>query len=866
MAFDPSTIADAKKLTLSQDGTDVDADLTDFPVTVIPPATWAGYSALADDIHANTVLLVNSDTTDESTTFEDTSGQGHTVTAGGSVKHDDAQTIAGGSTTIYFNGTTDYLSLSTDTDFQFGTGDFTICGWFATTVKSTDPNSRRIVSLDSSATGLNLYVNSVSGALDLQAAGGIRITGATDITDGNAHHFELSRSSGTTKLFVDGTQEGSSYSDSNNYSCASTWFIGKQVAANGYFNGVMQGIQFIKGTALHTAAFTPPTALIHQTFYKKISIDINGTQTPIEVSPTEWEDWVAPTNHYTMDDITGSTLTDEMGDTDGTITNMTQTATGALADSGYYLAGGNCASVAKYIALDSRPITSIVFWFRRVSLTNWTSVLWKSSSAYIDISDNVYGTANTIFSYNGTYHWSNLTVTDTNWHQMAVGEGTNSSSFWVYLDGVKSSGELATGYAGVVEYLGRSVTGADAEAPDLDNVQVYASDKLTDAQIARLYAAQSQYYHPGRQAVLHTKIPSLLAASGFEATLSYDETADDNSTYVDIVGTTVAEGVYNSNYLTNWTMAQDPSGSAPQLTDSTSNDKDGTATGTMTSADLVAGTIGMGIDFDGTDDSFTFSSNLGVTSYPFAYISRFEVDNLSTAQPLVSGDDASNYIGLTVWIDTNGAVNVRLGDGTGTTSADHYTWKTANSVISATTEYTLSLLVTNFTTVTLYIDGAAETLSFSAGTGASADLTNASYRLGACAADSTFLDGKIYHSFFYAATISANFAEIVHLCLTDAFLTWSAYTSFTDYTATAGNGYAVESSTYRYNIKLPATPSAGDQVGAADYSSNFTAKPSRIDPNGGKIQGSTDPLALDTDGDVVELTYIDSTQGWVVTG
>lgn len=61
-------------------------------------------------------------------------------------------------------------------------------------------------------------------------------------------------------------------------------------------------------------------------------------------------------------------------------------------------------------------------------------------------------------------------------------------------------------------------------------------------------------------------------------------------------------GVWDTNYKGVWHMSQDPSGSAPQLLDSTSNNYDMTTAGTMTSGDLITGQIYKAIDFDGTDD------------------------------------------------------------------------------------------------------------------------------------------------------------------------------------------------------------------------------------------------------------------------
>jgi hypothetical protein len=51
-----------------------------------------------------------------------------------------------------------------------------------------------------------------------------------------------------------------------------------------------------------------------------------------------------------------------------------------------------------------------------------------------------------------------------------------------------------------------------------------------------------------------------------------------------------------------WHLQQDPSGTAPQMLDSTSINNDGTSNGSMTSGDQVAGKAGGSLDLDGSGD------------------------------------------------------------------------------------------------------------------------------------------------------------------------------------------------------------------------------------------------------------------------
>ncbi|MFX0167127.1 MAG: DUF2341 domain-containing protein [Candidatus Hodarchaeota archaeon] len=60
--------------------------------------------------------------------------------------------------------------------------------------------------------------------------------------------------------------------------------------------------------------------------------------------------------------------------------------------------------------------------------------------------------------------------------------------------------------------------------------------------------------------------------------------------------------VWNSGYVAVWHLNEDPSGTPPQIKDSTIPGSDGISYGTMSSSDQVSGMIGGALDFDGIND------------------------------------------------------------------------------------------------------------------------------------------------------------------------------------------------------------------------------------------------------------------------
>lgn len=79
--------------------------------------------AAGNDVY--TKLLIHSDTTNGSTVFEDSSGQGHSITANGNAQHSTTTPKAGfGNSSIKFDGTGDYLSIPDSDNLDLSKGGF----------------------------------------------------------------------------------------------------------------------------------------------------------------------------------------------------------------------------------------------------------------------------------------------------------------------------------------------------------------------------------------------------------------------------------------------------------------------------------------------------------------------------------------------------------------------------------------------------------------------------------------------------------------------------------------------------------------------------------------------------------------------
>ena len=94
---------------------------------------------------------------------------------------------------------------------------------------------------------------------------------------------------------------------------------------------------------------------------------------------------------------------------------------------------------------------------------------------------------------------------------------------------------------------------------------------------------------------------------------------------------------------------------------------------------------------------------------------------------------------------------------------------------------------------------------------------------------------------------------------------WNTTVKTGDFTAVAGEGYFVDTSSGEIDVTLPASPSAGAVVAVKDYANTWDTNNCILLRNGSNIGGSTDNSTLETEGLAVTLVYVDATKGWLVT-
>jgi hypothetical protein len=214
--------------------------------------------AASDPDFASVSLLLHMDGSNGSTTFTDSSGNAFTATTSGNVQISTAESKFGTASAL-FDGTDDVLSFASNAVFNFGTGDFTVEAW----VYLNNINKEQAVAAKWGSSGNAwLFRLETNNRLKL-FAGSSSVTGSSPLSASTWHHVAVTRSSGITRLFLDGVQNGITTINDNligttpvtvgAYDPFGTEFVND-------FDGYIDDLRITKGVARYTANFTAPTA------------------------------------------------------------------------------------------------------------------------------------------------------------------------------------------------------------------------------------------------------------------------------------------------------------------------------------------------------------------------------------------------------------------------------------------------------------------------------------------------------------------------------------------------------------------------------------------------------------------------------
>lgn len=191
---------------------------------------------------------------------------------------------AGVGGSIWFDGFADFLTLNNPTQLVLGTGDFTIEFWFYTPQISV---TQGLYDQRTAANQITPYIYLNTSTVRFFVNGADRITSGTLLSN-TWYHLAIVRISGNTIMYINGTQAGSTYADTNNYignthrPNIGTIQTGSSTTNNGGFRGFISNLRVVRGIGVYTGAFTPPTSPLTSTQSAGTNIAaISGTETSL---------------------------------------------------------------------------------------------------------------------------------------------------------------------------------------------------------------------------------------------------------------------------------------------------------------------------------------------------------------------------------------------------------------------------------------------------------------------------------------------------------------------------------------------------------------------------------------------------------
>ena len=174
-----------------------------------------------------------------------------------------------GTGSLYFDGTGDSVDIPNTDILSFGTGDFSVeCWCYFNSLGGADY-------APVFANAYLFYVGSSGQMLLFNGTANVASGPNSAITTGVWTHLAWTRSGGTVRLFVNGTQTGSNATVTASIGSGSPNRLGRYSTV--YLNGYIDDLRVTKGVARYTTNFTPPQTSLPVDKDTVLLLDGDGT-------------------------------------------------------------------------------------------------------------------------------------------------------------------------------------------------------------------------------------------------------------------------------------------------------------------------------------------------------------------------------------------------------------------------------------------------------------------------------------------------------------------------------------------------------------------------------------------------------------
>jgi hypothetical protein len=348
----------------------------------------------------------------------------------------------------YFDGTGDYLTAPSSTAFDLGSSDFTVeCWFYPNSVSAGFGLLSRYTSSGTTSGWLLQIVNSTT--LRFLRDNNILLDCTVSLTVGQWYHAAAVRSGSTLTVYLNGTQVGQATGIANFADAATTVQIGRTHTVSDDINGYISNARVVKGTAVYTSNFTPPTAPL--TAITNTSLLLNFTNAGI---------------------FDAATIND--GQTVGNAQVSTTQAKFGTTSMAFDGTGDWLTIIDKPALRFGTAAFTIEFWLylgatgaaRGLVAKGTSTTGWLVST---DASNKV------VFTYDTSTITSSGALSGSQWYFITVvREGTGSNQTKIYIDGVNDgTGTVNTNFNQTsIAYVGANRTGGDALNGYIDELRI----------------------------------------------------------------------------------------------------------------------------------------------------------------------------------------------------------------------------------------------------------------------------------------------------------------------------------------------------------------------------------------------------------
>jgi hypothetical protein len=356
----------------------------------------------------------------------------------------------------YFDGSGDRVYTPTTSALNI-TGDFTLECWVYRTAEGSSYPMVMVCSEGSVSAEAGIIFNYPGAGINFTCSGFGGLSGG-NISFNEWNHVAVTRSSDTTRIFVNGIQKAST-ATGYTFPTGYPWYLGDRPAgasgANYPFAGYISDARMIKGQAIYTANFTPPTAPL--TAVTNTQLLINFTNAAI-VDNAMMNDLETVGNAQISTSVikygTGSLYFDGTGDYLVSAPSPNNILGGgdftiefwlypSNTSGGYraLVASENYSAIAGGWSLYQNGGTSIEFWISSGNIINATSAITAGVWQHLALS-RAFGTLRLFI--NGTQVTSVSNSTSLTGQQIWIGDNNSGSYFYEgYLDDLR----ITKGYA-----------------------------------------------------------------------------------------------------------------------------------------------------------------------------------------------------------------------------------------------------------------------------------------------------------------------------------------------------------------------------------------------------------------------------------